>query len=104
LFLSVTPSISFKNWFLVPKTLRIEIHGRFGEGVYAKDLILQIVAKVGAGGANYKACEFGLAAFGAAVALMSPGAVLKMFFTASVATAAFDTVASEMGKASESRP
>ena len=38
-------------------------------------------------------------AFGALVALVSPAAVLQMFFTASVATAAFDTVASEMGKA-----
>jgi len=51
--------VTGKNWFMVPKTLRLEIHGRFCHGVYAKDLILHIVGKVGAGGANYKACEFG---------------------------------------------
>lgn len=48
-----------KNWFMVPQTLRFEIHGKFSEGVYAKDLILYLVGKVGSGGANYKACEFG---------------------------------------------
>ena len=37
-------------------------------------------------------------AFGALVALLAPADVLGMFFTASIATAAFDTVASEMGK------
>jgi len=48
-----------KNWFMVPKTLRFEIHGKFPQGVYAKDLTLHIVARVGEGGANYKSCEFG---------------------------------------------
>ncbi len=38
-------------------------------------------------------------AFGALAAIFNPMPVLKVFFTASVATAAFDTVASEMGKA-----
>jgi uncharacterized protein (TIGR00297 family) len=44
------------------------------------------------------AANLAVPAFGALVALVSPAPVLKMFFTASVATAAFDTVASEMGK------
>jgi uncharacterized membrane protein len=38
-------------------------------------------------------------AFGALVAILTPAAVLKMFFTAGVAAVAFDAVASEMGKA-----
>ena len=48
-----------KNWFLVPKTIRFEIYGSIPKRVYAKDLILHLVSKVGAGGANYMACEFG---------------------------------------------
>ena len=59
--------VTGKNWFMVPHTLRFEIHGKFPQGVYAKDLILYLVGKVGAGGANYKACEFG----GSAVHAMS---------------------------------
>ena len=50
--------VTGKNWFMVPHTLRFEIQGKFPQGVYAKDLILNLVGKVGAGGANYKACEF----------------------------------------------
>jgi len=38
-------------------------------------------------------------AFGALVAILTPAGVLKMFFVAGVAAAAFDAVASEMGKA-----
>ena len=48
-----------KNWFLVPKTIRFELYGSFPKRVYAKDLILHLVSKVGAGGATYMACEFG---------------------------------------------
>ena len=59
--------VTGKNWFMVPHTLRFEIHGKFPQEVYAKDLILYLVGKVGAGGANYKACEFG----GSAVHAMS---------------------------------
>jgi 3-isopropylmalate/(R)-2-methylmalate dehydratase large subunit len=51
--------VTGKNWFLVPKTIRFEIHGKFPAGVYAKDLILHIVGRIGEGGANYKSCEFG---------------------------------------------
>jgi len=51
--------VTGKNWFLVPQTLRFEIRGKFPRGVFAKDLILHLVGRVGAGGANYKACEFG---------------------------------------------
>jgi 3-isopropylmalate/(R)-2-methylmalate dehydratase large subunit len=51
--------VTGKNWFLVPKTLRFEIRGSLPQQVYAKDLMLHIVGRIGEGGANYKSCEFG---------------------------------------------
>ena len=48
-----------KTWFRIPESLRINLHGAFSKGVYAKDLILYLVGKIGADGANYKAMEFG---------------------------------------------
>lgn len=51
--------VTGKNWFMVPQTLRFEIHGKFSQGVYAKDLALFLIGKVGLSGANYMACEFG---------------------------------------------
>jgi len=51
--------VTGKNWFLIPHAIRFEIHGKFLQGVHAKDLILYLVGKVGAGGANYKACGIG---------------------------------------------
>lgn len=59
--------VTGKNWFLIPPTLRFQIQGKFSRGVFAKDLILHLVGKVGGGGANYKACEFA----GASVRAMS---------------------------------
>jgi len=50
--------ISGKMWFKVPQTIKISIEGRLPEGVYSKDLILYIIGKIGADGANYKAVEF----------------------------------------------
>jgi 3-isopropylmalate/(R)-2-methylmalate dehydratase large subunit len=47
------------NWFLVPKTIRIQVTGRLPFGVYPKDLILSIIGKIGADGATYMALEFG---------------------------------------------
>jgi 3-isopropylmalate/(R)-2-methylmalate dehydratase large subunit len=47
------------NWFLVPKTIRIEVTGSLPVGVYPKDLILSIIGRIGADGATYMALEFG---------------------------------------------
>jgi len=45
-------------WFKVPSTLRILVRGRFAPWVSAKDLILYIIGKLGADGADYRAVEF----------------------------------------------
>ena len=47
------------SWVLVPETIRFNLHGSLPEGVYARDLILTIIGRIGANGANYKAMEFG---------------------------------------------
>ncbi len=46
------------SWVLVPETLRFYLTGELPEGVYARDLILTIIGRIGANGANYKAMEF----------------------------------------------
>lgn len=46
------------SWVMVPGTIRFNLKGRLNEGVYARDLILSIIGKIGANGANYKAMEF----------------------------------------------
>jgi homoaconitate hydratase family protein len=45
-------------WFKVPSTLRIEVEGEFRPWISAKDLILYIIGKLGADGADYRAVEF----------------------------------------------
>jgi homoaconitate hydratase family protein len=45
-------------WLRVPETLRIDFHGRFARGVFAKDAILKIIGDQGADRANYEAVEF----------------------------------------------
>ncbi|MEM0088569.1 MAG: 3-isopropylmalate dehydratase large subunit [Archaeoglobaceae archaeon] len=47
-----------KNWFKVPESIRVVYDGKMQRGVYAKDLILYLIGKIGADGADYKALEF----------------------------------------------
>lgn len=45
-------------WLRVPETMRIDLSGRLGRGVFAKDLSLKLIGDHGAEMANYKAVEF----------------------------------------------
>jgi 3-isopropylmalate/(R)-2-methylmalate dehydratase large subunit len=55
-----------KLWFRVPETIRIELKGALAPGVWAKDVTLAMLGRIGAEGANYKALEY----CGSAVAAM----------------------------------
>jgi 3-isopropylmalate/(R)-2-methylmalate dehydratase large subunit len=50
--------ITGKLWFMVPETIMMKITGKLPPGVFAKDVILYIIATVKAEGATYKAVEF----------------------------------------------
>ncbi|MFZ0891920.1 MAG: 3-isopropylmalate dehydratase large subunit [Thermoplasmata archaeon] len=45
-------------WLKVPPTLNVRVHGSFGKGVTAKDLILRVLGEIKTTGATYKAVEF----------------------------------------------
>jgi 3-isopropylmalate/(R)-2-methylmalate dehydratase large subunit len=47
-----------KLWMKVPDTYRIQLDGEFSSGVYAKDLMLHLIGKLGADGCTYKSVEF----------------------------------------------
>jgi len=47
-----------KLWFKVPASIKLVLNGSLGPGVYSKDVILAIIARIGADGANYQAMEF----------------------------------------------
>ena len=42
----------------VPGTIRVDVHGALPDGVFAKDLILHLIGRLGAEGANFKVIEF----------------------------------------------
>lgn len=47
-----------KLWLRVPATMKIKLSGTMTPGVYAKDLILHLIGKIGAAGADYLALSF----------------------------------------------
>jgi len=51
-------TITGKLWFRVPESFRVELRGAFSPLVSAKDLILDVIGKVGADGATYKSIEY----------------------------------------------
>jgi 3-isopropylmalate/(R)-2-methylmalate dehydratase large subunit len=55
-----------KLWFRVPESIRIELNGQLAPGVWAKDVTLHMLGRLGAEGANYRALEYA----GSAVAAM----------------------------------
>ena len=47
-----------KTWFMVPETIKINITGELNQYTAPKDIILNIIGKVGIGGCTYKTAEF----------------------------------------------
>ncbi|MGA2173199.1 MAG: 3-isopropylmalate dehydratase large subunit [Sedimentisphaerales bacterium] len=45
-------------WFRVPESEKIVLNGKLSKGVYSKDVILAVIARVGVDGALYRAMEF----------------------------------------------
>jgi len=45
-------------WFKVPASIKFVLNGSLGPGVYSKDVILAVIARIGTDGALYKAMEF----------------------------------------------
>ena len=47
-----------ETWFRVPDSIKITLHGRLPENVYAKDLALYIIGMIGSSGADYMSVEY----------------------------------------------
>lgn len=47
-----------ETWFRVPESIKITLSGKMPEGVYAKDLALWIIGKIGSSGADYMSVEY----------------------------------------------
>ncbi|MFA5422908.1 MAG: 3-isopropylmalate dehydratase large subunit [Phycisphaerae bacterium] len=45
-------------WFKVPESMKIILKDSLGKGVYSKDVILEVIRRIGTDGALYKAMEF----------------------------------------------
>ncbi|MCE5187511.1 MAG: 3-isopropylmalate dehydratase large subunit [Planctomycetaceae bacterium] len=45
-------------WFKVPASMRFTLKGSLRRGVYSKDIILEVIRRIGTDGALYKAMEF----------------------------------------------
>jgi 3-isopropylmalate/(R)-2-methylmalate dehydratase large subunit len=63
-----------KLWFRVPASMKFVLNGSLPAGVYSKDVILAVIARIGTDGALYKAMEFS----GSALADMSMEARMTM--------------------------
>jgi 3-isopropylmalate/(R)-2-methylmalate dehydratase large subunit len=50
--------ITGKLWMKVPESIKITLRGRFAPGVYAKDLMLDLIGRLGADGCTYNSVEF----------------------------------------------
>lgn len=46
-------------WLRVPETIRVDVSGRPGHLITAKDVILRLLAEIGPAGADYRAVEYG---------------------------------------------
>jgi 3-isopropylmalate/(R)-2-methylmalate dehydratase large subunit len=47
-----------KTWLRVPEGFLIDLKGTFRKGIFAKDLVLHIISRIGADGATYQSLEF----------------------------------------------
>src|SRR5215472_6052138 len=47
-----------RAWFRVPTTINVHLTGTLQPGVYAKDVTMEMVRRIGVDGANYRALEF----------------------------------------------
>jgi 3-isopropylmalate/(R)-2-methylmalate dehydratase large subunit len=61
-------------WFKVPASMKLVLNGSLSPGVYSKDVILTVIARIGVDGALYRAMEF----VGPALADMSMEARMTM--------------------------
>lgn len=51
--------MSGKVWLKVPATIRVNLYGKPADNVSGKDIILDLIGRLGVDGASYKALEFG---------------------------------------------
>ena len=47
-----------ETWFRVPESIKVTLKGKLNKGVYAKDISLWIIGKIGTDGANYMSIEY----------------------------------------------
>ncbi|PAF47528.1 3-isopropylmalate dehydratase large subunit [Helicobacter sp. 12S02634-8] len=50
--------ITGKNWFKVPRSIKVEFIGKPADKIYGKDLILEVIRQLGVDGALYQTLEF----------------------------------------------
>jgi 3-isopropylmalate/(R)-2-methylmalate dehydratase large subunit len=47
-----------KTWLRIPETIRVNLSGQLGKGVFARDVIMHVIGMLGEDGANYKSLEW----------------------------------------------